>query len=44
MNSTKIYDLKDIKLSKPQHITGAITSITKGKRFESYVGWSFAKI
>ena len=43
MNSAKIYDLKDIKLSKPQHITGATTTITEGRRFESYVGWSFAR-
>ena len=43
MNSINTNDLQEMDLSKPEHKISAITTITKGKRFESYVGWSFAQ-
>ena len=43
MNSIKIYEVKKIKIPNPQNIPGAIKAVYEGKRFESYVGWSFAK-
>ena len=43
MNSINTNGLQEMDLSKPEHKISAITTITKGKRFESYVGWSFAQ-
>ena len=43
MNSINTNDLQEMDLSKPEHKISAITTITKGKRFKSYVGWSFAQ-
>ena len=43
MNNKNTFEVKEANLPKPQHIARAITTIYEGKRFESYVAWSFAK-
>jgi len=39
----KIYEVKEIKIPNPQFIPGTIKAAYEWRRFESYVGWSFAK-
>ena len=43
MNTINVNDSQEIKISNPEHIPGAITVLSEGKRFESYIRWSFSK-
>ena len=43
MSNINTNDSQEIKLNKPKQKVQVIAAISEGKRFESYVGWAFAK-